>query len=104
MKRHNDTALYAAARLDTPFGVDPGRQSVATHPDDLLDAPGVHLKSLERDGSWPKFFGILVKHGGPALEWTDADVVVRSKVWSDGDEPIVWTGTFNEYRRMWMVD
>ena len=104
MKASHDTTDYHNAHMDTPFGPDPGRRAVATHPDDLLDAPGVHLKSREREKGWPKFYGILVKHGGRPLEWTDAEVVVRSVNDGGMSKRTVWTGTVREYLAMWMVD
>jgi hypothetical protein len=88
---------WEEAWLDTPFGVPDKRYQAAGHPDDLLDCPGVHLKSHELEDSWPKYYGRLTS-------FSPEEVLVISKVVMNGDVRCVWKGTEDEYRKMWMVD
>ena len=98
MKQLKDDQVHSETWLDTPFGVLDHQQKAAQCPDDLLNAPGVHLKSKEsrsRNGM-PRFFGKLTSY-------TDEEVVVISKIGSEGHK-CVWKGTPSEYRAMWRVD
>jgi hypothetical protein len=97
MKRVDGSQAHATAFMDTPFGVPYARQKAAKHPDDLLDCPGVHLKSIESyPDQRPKNYGVLTSH-------TEDKVVVMSKEGSE-HHPSVWTGAPDEYRAMWRVD
>lgn len=81
-------------------GVPKARYDAAENPDDLLDCPGVSLKSVASSKGWPKHFGILVKYGDSDPSWID-EVIVMSK---EPGPRCVWLGTFEEYRKMWRVD
>lgn len=102
MRRIDDEQAWFEAYMDTPFGI-PDERVKRAHlrgdPDDLLDCPGVNLKSRERGASgFPMLFAKLVSY-------SDDEVVVRSK-----PDPLcdfakcIWRGTPAEYARMWTVD
>lgn len=97
MKRIDGPEPHATAFMDTPFGVPDARQKAAKHPDDLIDCPGVCVKSVEcHPDQRPKNYGVLTSYA-------EDKVIVMS---TDGSErhPAVWTGTPDEYRAMWRVD
>lgn len=90
--------------LDTPFSVPPERVARAHKrhdPDDLLDVPGVHLKSRELDSSgWPAVYGKLASYD----EDKDQAVVLSKPDCLNDNLKCIWVGTVSEYTRMWKVD
>lgn len=102
MQRNDDEKVWYQAYLDTAF-VDEVRMKNATHPDQLLDMPGVALKSTSRHmaapmSGFPEHFGKLVSY-----DEAGDQVVVRSHG-APGDPRCVWTGTVRQYIDMWIVD
>ena len=102
MQQINNETLWHAAWLNTPMAAPKDRVERAHQrrdPDDLLDCPGVHVKTRERrrDG-FPLFTGKLVSHAPDK-------VVVRSKPAEfNGNLKCIWTGDPASYTRMWTVD
>lgn len=94
MEATTDPVAYQNAWLDLPFGSPRARTKNEAH-----QTPGCHLKSNEKAGRWPRFFGRLVSFS-PEM------CIVVSKAPAHGidGKPTVWTGTSAEYARMWEVD
>jgi hypothetical protein len=101
MKILIDESLWHEAWLDTPFAAPSAYSAEAA-----MRLPGCHVKSKERNGQWPKFFGILVTYD------VDTDrVVVRSKnlppmteLFPDTNGKAIWVGTLADYHATWDCD
>ena len=99
MREVRDAAAWREAVFDAPLVADPDDIAViqakpGSHPDDLLDVWGIHVKGgFDRVTSSYRFFGKLAK-----LEGDEVLVV------STSDEETFWVGTRDEYHRMWCVD
>lgn len=83
------------------MGVPPDRVEEAERiggPNELLDVPGVCVKTYEKDNhiGFPKHCGVLVSY-------SEGKVVVRGHG-SVVSPKCVWIGTADEYRKMWEVD
>lgn len=96
MEYINDETLWYEAWLDTPLDIPYIRQRAARMPDDLLDVPGVCVKTRKLIAQWPVECGLLVSY--------EANAVVVRGHGSPVSGKFVWRGTVAEYRATWTVD
>lgn len=97
MQRIDSEKIWYQYFLETPL-VTPTTSNPAELPE-LLKAPGVCVKSLERGRyGMPADFGKLVQYDAEA-----DSVVVRSHA-TPYDPKCVWLGTVNEYENKFVVD
>jgi hypothetical protein len=106
MKASTNDIAYCEAWLDTPFGsplirTNGGETRKPRNAAEAFATPGCHVKSHEKDGMWPRYFGRLTSYD------READLcIVSSKPPTHGldGKPTVWTGSFAEYAAMWKCD
>lgn len=100
MKRIDDKQAWTAAFLGCPFGPPYARVQRAHdrgNSDDLLDCPGVCLKSKRAEDDEGAGFRLT----GKLVSYNEDEVLVRSVPAAfNGDLKCVWRGTPAEYARM----
>lgn len=98
MKRIDDMNRWSEAALDTPFGLPRGATTT-------FYPPGICVKSRDREGPRPKFFGRVVEFDEAKNYALVRSYGSRFDVHGSAAEAgTVWEGTVSDCLKMWEID